>query len=163
MQHTLHGELGSFMPWHDPSTKQVHTMPGTMPVLEEYDSDADDEEASRTNVELQHGKAMRPRQGSSLFAGGEDTAIMAERSHAVWEQHHITSSAASGIGTSQKFSKTRRADPAQINVRQPGSQDQSEEHQRRAALPAKMDDVKRLQKVERLLRKREIRNEHYLH
>ena len=153
------------MPWHDPSTKQVHTMPGTMPVLEDYDSEADDEEASRTNVESQHGKARRPRVGSSLFVGGDDTAIMAERSHAVWEQHHIsaTGSAASGIGTGQKVSKKRRADPAQINVRQPGDQGQSKEHQRRAALPAKMDDVKSLQKVEQLLRKREIRNEHYLH
>ena len=153
------------MPWHDPSTKQVHAMPGAMPVVEEYDSEAEDEEATRTNVESQDGKVRRPRLGSSLFAGGEDTAIMAERSHAVWDQHDMvaTSSAASGIGSGRKFSKKRRADPAQVNVRQTGNQEQSEEHQRRAALPAKMDDVKRLQEVEKLLRKRETSNKHYLH
>lgn len=99
----------------------------------------------------------RLRVGSTLFSGGENAAADATRSHSVWNAHDKRA------GPGSKVSMKRRAGPTQVDVMQMDPETQSMSHQRRAAQPAKMDEVLRLEKVAQLLQKREKRNSQYLH
>ncbi len=151
----VHGKYGAFMPWHEPGTKELHAS------AEHGSETEDDQEEGEGDVEQIPHSVGRARLASTVFAGGKDAATTARRSKSVWDQHDRRATELTGV--SSKLSKTRRADPTRVDVRQAVSDNESMHHQRRAALPAKMDDVARLVEVERLLRQREVRNPQYLH
>ena len=94
---------------------------------------------------------------STLFAGGIDAADAEERSHRIWENHD----AASSVGVLQLGTHGIH----RPKLGHPCDDPDVHEHlaQREAAMPSKMDEVKRLKEVQTILRKREGKNPHYLH
>ena len=166
LQHAIHGRHGGFMPWHDPSTKpqQALEMTAVGTGGEGVEGHPQEDEAGETREPR---PLLRPT-ASVLFPGGADAAVLEERSRAVWGAHDGGTSHSAG-GGGGKVSNVRKAGPISIggvagtSVRQSAVDESSHEHQRRAAQPAKMDEVARLEKVAQLLRKREKRNSQYLH
>ena len=155
------------MPWHDPGTKPQQALEMT-----EVGTEGEGEQGPPQEDEAGETREPRPLlrpTASALFPGGADAAVLEARSRAVWGAHDGTSHSAGGGGGGSKVSNVRKAGPISIggvagtSVRQSAVDESSHEHQRRAAQPAKMDEVARLEKVAQLLRKREKRNSQYLH